>query len=183
MLDDYVYQSLELPPKNEGPFGFAGRPSEGSQGYGGAVVDAGPTSAVDSGASVLPSGDAGSYGGYYSGAELLPDGLQGDMLVYRNKAWVAFAKPQDGAILAMDSFGNPYWITGDQHNALVYYDSDLNYWVQSNGPTGPGNVFITNADGDLQWLPQANTEGTYVLGSVNGVVQWIATQDCDAPEP
>lgn len=33
----------------------------------------------------------------------------------------------------------------------------------------------------LKVLPTINASGTYVLGTVDGVLQWIATQDCDDP--
>jgi len=30
-----------------------------------------------------------------------------------------------------------------------------------------------------QYTPRAPTSGTYVLGSRNGIIQWIATEECD----
>jgi hypothetical protein len=33
----------------------------------------------------------------------------------------------------------------------------------------------------LKVLPTINASGTYVLGTVDGTLQWIATQDCDDP--
>jgi hypothetical protein len=33
----------------------------------------------------------------------------------------------------------------------------------------------------LKLLPTINASGTYVLGTVNGEIKWIETQDCDDP--
>lgn len=39
MKDDYKYQPQPLPLKNEGLFGFGGKPSEGSRGFQGSITD------------------------------------------------------------------------------------------------------------------------------------------------
>ncbi len=43
MIDDYQYQPQPLPPKNEGLFGYGGKPNEGSRGFQGDIVDYGGT--------------------------------------------------------------------------------------------------------------------------------------------
>jgi len=42
------------------------------------------------------------------------------------------------------------------------------------------SVEYTDQGTVLKVLPTINASGTYVLGTVDGVLQWIATQDCDA---
>lgn len=60
-------------------------------------------------------------------------------------------------------------------------------------PSGEGPFFLAFANGRLYWtgsnvdepetgndglVPNAPASGTYVLGSVGGVVQWLPTQAC-----
>ena len=39
MIDDYQYQSLNLPPTNGGLFGYGGQPSEGARGFAANFID------------------------------------------------------------------------------------------------------------------------------------------------
>jgi hypothetical protein len=43
------------------------------------------------------------------------------------------------------------------------------------------SVEYTDQGTVLKVLPTINASGTYVLGTVGGVLQWIPTQDCDTP--
>lgn len=63
MTDDYQYQPQQLPPKNEGLFGYGGKPNEGSRGFQGQVVDFG--------------GGVGGGGGGGGGGIQGPQGPQG----------------------------------------------------------------------------------------------------------
>lgn len=50
-------------------------------------------------------------------------------------------------------------------------------------PTGADPVALTATSGELSWaasggLPTAPTAGTHVLGVVDGVLTWIATEEC-----
>lgn len=48
---------------------------------------------------------------------------------------------------------------------------------------------LTSSGGSMQWTPQsqlapgvlppAPASGTHVLGSINGIIQWLATESCD----
>jgi hypothetical protein len=51
-------------------------------------------------------------------------------------------------------------------------------------PAAPNKVYsveYTDQGTVLKVLPPINISGTYVLGTVGGVLKWIPTQDCDAP--
>jgi hypothetical protein len=63
MRDDYQYQPQPLPPKNEGLFGYGGKPNEGSRGFQGQIVDYGGTPGGDGGGgSEGPQGPQGPQG-------------------------------------------------------------------------------------------------------------------------
>ena len=48
-------------------------------------------------------------------------------------------------------------------------------------PTGDSALNLTAQSGGLSWvpgIPELPTSGTHVLGAVNGVLEWIATEEC-----
>lgn len=157
MTDDYQYQPQPLPPKNEGLFGFGGKPNEGSRGFQGSIVDY--------------AGVNGTQGGGYDGSgsgvqgppgppgELVP-GDQGDMLYYDGVDWITFEKPFTDGILTITD-GVPSWITAS-NKALIYFNEDEGNWVTLSAPS---------------------STGTFVLGFVDGVLEWMQTTDCGATGP
>ena len=158
MMDNYQYQSQPLPPKNEGLFGFGGKPSEGSRGFEGSIVDyAGVNGAQGGGFSGGMQGPQGIQG---PPGELVP-GDQGDMLYYDGVDWITFAKPTTDGVLSIIA-GVPTWITTSNNGSLIYYDGNLNSWLTIPAPTGPE---------------------TYVLGFKNNVLEWLQTTDCGATGP
>lgn len=116
-MDDYQYQPQQLPPKNEGLFGFGGKPNEGSRGFEGSIVDYGTSSS--GGGLEGPPGPEGPAGPAGSGS--LADGVYGDILYYDGNDWVGFGAP--------------------------------------------------------------SSNGTFVLGFVNGALEWVETVDCSTPTP
>jgi hypothetical protein len=160
MTDDYQYQPQQLPPKNEGLFGYGGKPNEGSRGFQGQIVDYGGNGGGggdDGGGGIQgPQGPQGPEGpqGPQGPVGPLIDGVEGDMLYYGASGWKTFSKPNaDGTLTIMS--GIPSWITGI--NGVLIHDD-------SGEPT-------------LRIPPGT---GTYVLGSVDGVISWIQTTDCGA---
>ena len=65
-------------------------------------------------------------------------------------------------------------------------DLDGNFWKTQviedpDAKTTVYTVEYTDNGTVLKVLPTINESGTYVLGTVAGTLQWIATQDCDDP--
>ena len=44
-------------------------------------------------------------------------------------------------------------------------------WLEEKGGAGGHSMRILK-------LPKINASGTYVLGTIDGVIQWIETEDC-----
>lgn len=65
--------------------------------------------------------------------------------------------------------------------------ANLNVKIPNNFVEGAeylGIAGLTNVNGAQEpaihkYTPRAPQKGTYVLGSINGSIQWIATEDCD----
>jgi hypothetical protein len=158
MIDDYQYQPQQLPPKNEGLFGYGGKPNEGSRGFQGSIVDYGGT-----GGGGVGGGQEGPQGpqGPQGPPGTLVNGVQGDMLYHNGTGWVAFSKTGKESILSMTSSGVPFWITADYNNSILYYSATLG-WFPLLPPSGPE---------------------TYVLGFKNNALEWMQTTDCGATGP
>jgi hypothetical protein len=53
-------------------------------------------------------------------------------------------------------------------------------WLASiNLPAGPAGPVGPKGDTGDAALPTAPGSGTYVLGAVGGVLQWLQTEDCE----
>lgn len=63
---------------------------------------------------------------------------------------------------------------GIQENQIAYWDGTK--YVPMVAPSG--NSVLNFNGASFQWLT-APGRGTYVLGSVGGVAQWIATENCE----
>lgn len=158
MIDDYQYQPQPLPPKNEGLFGYGGKPNEGSRGFQGDIVDYGGTGGGGGGGT--QEGQQGPQGPQGPPGPLI-DGVQGDMLYHNGTDWVTFSKPATDGILSIVA-GVPTWITTSNNGSLIYYDGNLNSWLTIPAPTGPE---------------------TYVLGFNNNILEWLQTTNCGATGP
>ena len=154
MTDDYQYQAQPLPPKNEGLFGFGGKPNEGSRGFQGSITDYAGVNAVQGGGS--DGGGGGVQGPQGPPGELVP-GDQGDMLYYDGVDWITFPKPATDGILTITA-GVPSWIVAST-KSLLFYDSEDGVWSTLGAPA---------------------STGTFVLGYVDGVLEWMQTTDCGA---
>lgn len=152
MTDDYQYREQSLPPKNEGLFGYGGKPNEGSRGFQGDIVDYGGTGGAIGGG-VGPQGPQGPEGD----PGLIVDGVLGDMLYHDGTDWVTFPKPATDGILTIVE-GIPEWITASD-KSLIYFNDD---------------------EGNWNTLPAPENTGTFVLGFVDGVLEWMQTIDCGA---
>jgi hypothetical protein len=167
MTDDYQYQPQQLPPKNEGLFGYGGKPNEGSRGFQGQIVDYGGNGGGggdDGGGGIQgpqgPQGPEGPQGpqGPQGPVGPLIDGVDGDMLYYGATGWKTFSKPNTDGVLSIVE-GVPTWITTSRNGSLIYYDGNLNSWLTIPAPTG---------------------SETYVLGFKDNVLEWLQTTDCGA---
>jgi hypothetical protein len=162
MIDDYRYISTPLSPKNDGPFGLAGNPSVGTNGFSNSINDSQPrTQNISSGSGSGSGSGTQIVNNYYTSG--LPDAVDGDMLYYNGatNAWVTLNKPASDGVLSIVG-SNPTWITSNRNGSLIYYDSNLNSWLTIPAPTGTA---------------------TYVLGYRNEVLEWIQTVDCGATGP
>ena len=65
-------------------------------------------------------------------------------------------------------------------------DLDGNFWKTQviEDPDAKTTVYTVEYTDDgtvLKVLPTINESGTYVLGTVDGTLKWIETEDCDDP--
>jgi hypothetical protein len=92
--------------------------------------------------------------------------------------------------------GYPYQIRAedlDKNFVMAALDADatlVQEFVGANGHQGrrlkippiiEGNNVLASEDGEMSWkayFPDPPNEGTYVLGAIDGVIQWIATEEC-----
>lgn len=170
MTDDYQYQPQPLPTKNEGLFGYGGKPNEGSRGFQGQIVDfgggvGGGDAGVGGGGGIQgPQGPEGPQGpqGPQGPAGPFIGGTNGDMLYHNGTAWVTLANSgRREALLSMTSSNVPFWLTSSGNNSILYYSSTLG-WFPLEAPSG---------------------EGPFVLGFSGGSLQWLQTTDCGATGP
>lgn len=74
-----------------------------------------------------------------------------------------------------------------QKNTTAAMAANLNVKIPDNfvedaeylGIAGLTNVNGAQEPAIHKYTPRAPEGGTYVLGSINGSIQWIATEDCD----
>jgi hypothetical protein len=46
-------------------------------------------------------------------------------------------------------------------------------------PPEKGHSVLISINKKMQWMSPAPTDGTYVVGAVNGEIKWIATEACE----
>jgi hypothetical protein len=72
---------------------------------------------------------------------------------------VVLGAPPKGAILSINDYGTPFWSFGNNDgDLLVYREAGLTGWQSFTSPP---------------------SSGTYVLGSRDGQMAWLQTEDCD----
>lgn len=181
MIDDYQYQSTPIPKRQEGPFGFGGRPSEGSRGFNASVSDAGPGLSGDQ----YFSGNGGSFVTGPQGPQgpqgepgPLIDGAFGDMLYNDGSSWVPLAGANDDSILRMKYGTPPQWRPAPIGAGIVYQTDTDDLNALQGFTYGDMLYWDTN-----NWtiIPAPSSEGISVLASSGGTPYWIATESCDTP--
>ena len=90
-----------------------------------------------------------------SGGYSLPAGVKGDILYHNGDTWVVLNE-ESGTLIMQNA--TPTWLVGD-------------------------NGVVVHGDFSEPYLLTAPESGTHVIGSVDGVVQWIETTDCGATGP
>ena len=76
-----------------------------------------------------------------------------------------------------------FLLSGSFINTILDFLREQRISVEDNSPLqiseiGPQGM-ILGFDGDgTDFLPDAPETGTYVLGSIDGTVQWLSTSDC-----
>jgi hypothetical protein len=74
--------------------------------------------------------------------------------------------------------------SGSPPRGISAKDLDGNFWKvmvieDPDAKTEIYTVEYTENGTVLKLLPTINASGTYVLGTVDGKIKWISTQDCD----
>lgn len=89
------------------------------------------------------------------------------------------------AIKATDLMQDFVFATLDIADGIFEETTGLNGYIQRRlkipAINTDGNRVLASTAGEMSWkqdIPDAPTLGTYVLGSVNGVLTWIATEEC-----
>lgn len=198
MTDDFKFTPLQLKPQPQGPFGLSGESKFGLGSRTSTNPDApgrGSTTSsfpTDGGYS---SGGSGNGGGGGGGG--LPSGTDGSLLRYNGTTWVSISPPsgQKNSLFANSSGGFDF-IQGNQAGGVTYFNG-LN-WEYLDGSTVGERVFILrngqpewlgadafgtrflySVGGVINWGFDPPDGGTYVLGSIDGHVQWIETESCE----
>ena len=204
MIDDYKYTPTPLPSKNSGPFGLGGKPNEGSRGFSGNVVDAGPGLAgnpnlggnFQAAAAFEGAGIVGGIGATGATGPLV-SGNSGDMLYHNGSTWVPFAGVDEQGLLRMSS-KIPSWFQAGNNGILTSNGNTNQFEILSNLAN---SILGTNSSNELVWkseIPDGYTYGDMlfwdgvgwsiisapssagisVLASSGGTPYWIETQDC-----
>lgn len=86
-----------------------------------------------------------------------------------------------------NTFSSPGYVSGaltevphpaDSLPAFPTMDGEYLLWVKITG-----GVLDTGVDPNPAWTGPPPDSGTFVLGAIDGVIQWIDTTTCDAPPP
>lgn len=157
-MDDYQYKSELVPDKQQWPNALGNQGSVQLRGLGGKSSSVAGVSGTGANTGAPNIGNTNSSTNSFGGG--LPDGVSGDMLYHDGDDWVVFNKPDTNGILTIAS-GVPEWITATD-KALIYFDPDEDAW---------------------QTLSAPSDTGTFVLGFVDGVLEWMQTTDCGATGP
>jgi hypothetical protein len=178
MIDDYQYKSTPLTPKNEGLFGFGGKPGEGSRGFSSTIVDAGPGSG--SSGNIGLQGIQGIQGieGQQGPPGPLIDGQFGDMLYHNGVSWVTLPGANDRSILRMQLGTPPQWRPAPIGAGIVYQTDTDDLEALAGFTYGDMLFWDTN---NWSIIPAAAGDGISVLASSGGTPYWIQTESCDAP--
>jgi hypothetical protein len=199
MIDDYQYIASQLTPKNEGPFGFGGKPNEGSRGFSGIIVDSGSLTDPSSFNPSLqgPQGPQGPQGAEGPEGPLIGGNL-GDMLYHDGSDWVTFGGTSNDGLLRMEQ-NSPSWFLTSSNGIVVSNGETNQFEILQNAPN---SVLKTNDSNELFWqyfpdgndygdmlfwngsgwsiIQAASGGGIHVLASSGGTPYWIQTEACDA---
>ncbi len=76
------------------------------------------------------------------------------------------------ACLPINQEGNdhPYTVDADESG----WQLKFSWWPPPQG----GQCILYSRRGEMIWLQSPPPEGVFVLGSRNGVLEWIGTEDC-----
>lgn len=140
-------------------------------------------------------GSAGGSGGGGGGGSL-PAGSAGSLLRHNGTAWVTINPPSGlKNSIVINSVGGADFIQGNQAGGVTYFNG-LNWGYLDGSTVGErafilregqpewlgadafGTRFLHSVGGVISWGLDPPDTGTHVLGSIEGNVQWIATQDC-----
>lgn len=146
MIDDYQYNTLNLPKKNEGLFGYGGKPNKNGIGYSGKVIDS--SDAI----SVAGIGDIGQIGqvgekGATGASGALPSGIEDrGMLYYDGSNW----KPLKFPVILNFYLGyhilqfkaNIHYIQGFYGPGIFGYSFSSNSWGMLGSDLGGSNAFL-----------------------------------------
>lgn len=152
MNDDFSFTPIKLSPTPEGPFGLAGESKIGL-GSKGSITSDQPNRGTSTPPFEPPVTGAG-FGGGGGGGAGLPSGGAGYLLRHNGSSWVAIAPSLSKGILINNAAGYS-WVSGAKSGDMLYYNGSD--WIRLVTPES----------------------GTYVLGSVNGNLQYIPTEGCD----
>lgn len=93
MIDDYKYNTLNLPKKNEGLFGYGGKPNRNGIGFSGKVIDSSDAISVAGIGNIGPIGPDGEKGATGASGDL-PSGIEDrGMLYYDGSNWTSLKFP------------------------------------------------------------------------------------------
>lgn len=163
----------------------------GGGGGGGGYSDGGGSPGGTDGGSAGATGGGGGGGG-----GSLPIGQEGSLLRHNGTSWVTINPPsgfKDSIVI--NSVGSADFIQGNQAGGVTYFNG-LNWDYLDGSTVGQrafilregqpewlgvdafGTKFLHSVGGVISWGLDPPDTGTHVLGSIEGNVQWIATQDC-----
>lgn len=133
-----------------------------------------------------PSGGNGllfsfNNGDYAWESSKIPDGdAFGQMLYWSEdtKTWQLVTPKINGQMLYWNADAKEWQLVSPVSNGqMLYWSADAKKW-QTVSPVSNGQMLYWNANAKEWNLMTPPTSGTHVLGSVNGVLQWITTEEC-----
>ena len=168
-MNDYQYKTLKLPQKNQGLFGYGGKPNKNGIGFTGRVIDSSGGFAGGSGGGIEgPIGPDGEQGATGKDVPLPESGLSYDrgILWYNGEKWEA---------LHIDYPALPQIITIDAETKTISYDrvplSEVQLIVYRTEPPYNGKWSVFELD---YWENKTKR----IFGIDNGVFIWFNAQDC-----
>jgi hypothetical protein len=147
-MDDYKYQTLDLPNKNNGLFGYGGKPNGNGAGFSGRVID---SSDVYGGLGLNGSEGLKGEDGATGATGAFPQNPQkGDILYHNGNTWVELSAPTRDGILTINN-KVPTWTLAPLFGPAVLLYNGQQFYAEE-APAN-GIYILTIRPNGTEWIP------------------------------